>query len=546
VYKLASYKDLLVYPFEYKAQRGRNEMTIKSEGKEDSEEKKNYSQVSKYFTSAGTLFEQIFDPKTNTSRFAAWDKIGKTIVYEESLEEYNTIYNPIKDELLTKNVIFLPSDPIDYGSIEELEKEIEIHIKKYLDISDEHRQKTVWYIQLTWIIDNLNTIPYLRALGDYGTGKTRYLDVIGGLCYKPMYIGGSVRTAPIYRVIDRWHGTAIFDEFTLTRSDESQDIIQILNNGYQRGKPVLRCASENYDEVRAFDPFGPKIMASRKEFTDRALESRCVTEIMKETNNKDISSTLSKNFYEEQRELRNKLLMYRLKNIYITKTDENKNIDFGTIQPRIKQSYMPFTVLFLHDDTRLKNFISEVKKHDLELVNQNRTSMDGGLVNQFLEKRYITKIKNITSKELMDGLPDEGWNENKLPSVQTVGKHLKALGFKSIPTNIDGKTCRILTIDNSDLKHLIDRYVLPEDKEKYLKELECKEQEKINKSGDDQIQSPLSDKLKKMKKTIVDSKNSGYKIDLDFLNRNFDETLIKKAIDDKLIIKDSNNEYSWN
>ena len=30
--------------------------------------------------------------------------------------------------------------------------------------------------------------PYLRALGDYGTGKTRFIQTVGVLCYRPMLV----------------------------------------------------------------------------------------------------------------------------------------------------------------------------------------------------------------------------------------------------------------------------------------------------------------------------------------------------------------------
>jgi hypothetical protein len=99
-----------------------------------------------------------------------------------------------------------------------------------------------------------------------------------------MYVGGAVRSAPIYRVIERWRGTAIFDEFALSKSDETTDIIQILNNGFQRGKPVLRCKDGDYNDVECFDSFGPKILATRKQFEDRALESRCITEMTSSQN----------------------------------------------------------------------------------------------------------------------------------------------------------------------------------------------------------------------------------------------------------------------
>ena len=54
---------------------------------------------------------------------------------------------------------------------------------------------------LSWCYDVLNTVPYLRALGDYGTGKSRFEDIIGGLCYKPMFTNGAITPAVIYRVL---------------------------------------------------------------------------------------------------------------------------------------------------------------------------------------------------------------------------------------------------------------------------------------------------------------------------------------------------------
>jgi hypothetical protein len=49
-----------------------------------------------------------------------------------------------------------------------------------------------------------------------------------------------------------------------------------------------------------------------------------------------------------------------------------------------------------------------------------------------------------------------------------------------------------------------------------------------------------------MKEKIEENRVAGYKINLDWLNLNFKEDLVKKAIENKLLIKNSNNEYEWN
>jgi hypothetical protein len=405
-------------------------------------------------------YEQIYDPKRKTSYYLGWDPQKQDTIMLDYIEDGFKKYIPINDDLLQKGAVILPSTATDYISIGDLEMCIDVFINTWLEISDEHRQKATWYVMLTWIYEKLNTIPYLRALGDYGTGKTRYLDVIGGLCYKPMYVGGSVKSPPVYRVIDLWRGTAVFDEFNLFKSSESEDIVQILNCGYQKGKPVLRCASDNYDKVNAFDPFGPKLLATRKTFNDRALESRCITEVMRQATREDIPSDFTKEFFEQRDILQNKLLMYRFLNLNQIDPDESQQINFGNIQPRIKQSYRPFTVLFQHDKTKLQEFISYVQKFNSETIEENSQSLDGMIVNHYLEMKASCE-PYITSQDIRNKIVNNGWGNDKL-DARTVGRHMKSLGFTTMVVRAGDHTLRNVAIDGNTLKGLKKRYVLGE------------------------------------------------------------------------------------
>ena len=413
------------------------------------------------------LYEQVYNPKNKTSHYVGWDALKQEPILLNDIEDGNRKYIPIKDDLIDKGAVLLPTGVMEYGSFEDLTLEIKAFLQTWLDISVEHEQKVAWYIPLSWVTENLHTIPCLRALGDYGTGKTRYLDVVGGLCYKPMFVGGSVRPAPIYRVIDLWRGTAIFDEFTLKLSDESQDIIQILNNGFQRGKPVLRCEQNNVDKVRAFDPFGGKIIASREKFKDRALESRCITEIMQQTDRDDIPCDLTKEFFEIRTELQNKLLMYRFQNWNSIDPSVSISIDFGNILPRIKQALTPFTVLFAHDHEQLTDFIRYAQQYNNQIAEENAESFDGQIFNHYLKllnehEEYQQTLDDyeeptITSTSIKDSMVLDGWKEEKL-NTRTIGRHLKTLGFTTTPKKISGKTIKVVEIDGATLSRLKKRY----------------------------------------------------------------------------------------
>src|SRR5436190_2148860 len=125
--------------------------------------------------------------------------------------------------------------------------------------------------------------PYLRVRGDFGSGKTRFLLTVGSLCYKPIFASGASTVSPLFRILDAFKGTLVMDESDFRMSDERAEIVKILNNGNARGFPVLRSevsGKKGEFNPRAYAVFGPKLVATRGFFQDRALESRCITEEM--------------------------------------------------------------------------------------------------------------------------------------------------------------------------------------------------------------------------------------------------------------------------
>ena len=164
-----------------------------------------------------------------------------------------------------------------------MNKEIRSFIHDYLDVDPFYEKLASYYVMFTWLYDLFENLPYLRALGDYGTGKTRFIQTIGVLCYRPMLVSGASTTSPIFNIIDMFNGTLVIDEADFSNSDTDNEIIKILNIGYYKGGVVLRAEKDPNSETympNARDVFGPKILATRKLFTDRATESRCLTKRM--------------------------------------------------------------------------------------------------------------------------------------------------------------------------------------------------------------------------------------------------------------------------
>ena len=116
------------------------------------------------------------------------------------------------NNLIKNDVVLLPSEPRIYGSEEELLSDIQSFIHRYVDLSPAFEKLATYYVLLSWLYDAFNELPYLRLRGDFGTGKTRTLLILGSICYKPFFASGASTVSPIFHTLDAFQGTLIFDE----------------------------------------------------------------------------------------------------------------------------------------------------------------------------------------------------------------------------------------------------------------------------------------------------------------------------------------------
>jgi len=349
-----------------------------------------------------TLYEMVFDRSTNKTSFSKMDRNGNLENLLEEVELEGRKYRPLPPtyNLVEKGVILFPSLATPYENEEAILKEIQTFIHKYLDISEVFEQIATYYVLFTWMYDRFNEVPYLRAIGDFGSGKSRFIQAIGILCYKPVFTGGATTPSPIFRIVNEVHGTLIIDEADFKFSDMTSEIVKILNTGYQRGMPVLRSEGKGTFEVKAYDVFCPKIVATRETFSDKALESRFLVEEMGAGKLRtDIPRTLDENFYQDAENIRNKLLMWRLKN-YFEPIDRKEDLIEG-IHPRLNQIVMPLLSIIKDNAIRehLKTFIV---KYNTDLVADRGLSWESDIVFAIFKLEYETKANQVTVKQITD------------------------------------------------------------------------------------------------------------------------------------------------
>ena len=325
--------------------------------------------VTSYVLNNGSLVELLYDNDETT--LAIW-KNGKFRI-KKKISDGKKVLIPYGAEnpLLNKGVILFPSGPEDYDSEETLLTDIQTFIHQYVDVSRVFETIASYYVLLTWLYDNFNEVPYLRLRGDYGSGKTRFLQTIGSLCYKPIFASGASTVAPLFHILNQIGGTLILDEGDFRFSDEKSDIAKILNNGNAKGFPVLRCEKINNQEFapKAYSVFGPKIVASRHDFSDVALESRFITEdVGLKKVRRDIPVSLPDSFHQKALKIRNQLLLWRFHNYQKKKYDHsavNTKLD-----RRINQVYLP--LLSLVSDQKVKNNIFAIARKNNAQIKSDR------------------------------------------------------------------------------------------------------------------------------------------------------------------------------
>lgn len=321
-----------------------------------------------------TLIELVYDPDKRKTALAVSRFNGLWNIEQEVMIETGEVLIPYAatNSLIANRCVLLPSAPTEYGFKHELIADIRSFLHRYVDLSPAFETVAAYYVLMTWVHDAFGEVPYLRARGDYGSGKTRCLMTIGSLCYKPFFASGASSSAALFRTLDAFGGTLVLDEADMPFSDAKAELVKILNNGTVKGMPVLRTVVNRHKEFNpyAFQVFGPKIIGAREPFQDRALESRFLTEITGTRRlRSDIPIHLPPTFEAEALALRNRLLHFRLCEFFRIKTDTGALMKGA--EPRLNQ--MALSLLSMVDDAEARKELQHwILEQYSDLQNERR------------------------------------------------------------------------------------------------------------------------------------------------------------------------------
>jgi hypothetical protein len=329
--------------------------------------------------SDGRLVEMILH--AGKTAFATWDGTNTVVLPDVEGPDGRLLipYSP-HNNLLAHSVVKLPSEPEEYGTGRDLIGAVRAFIHRHVDLSPVFERIAAHYVLLTWVHDAFNELPYLRVRGEPGTGKTRFLLTVGSLCYKPIFASGASTVSPLFRIMDAMGGTLVIDESDFRLSDEKAEVVKILNNGNVRGFPVLRTeqvhGSKEFNP-RAYHVFGPKIVATRGFFDDKALESRFISEQMGPDGlRRDIPISLPRAHEEEALHLRNQLLLYRFRTLRTVRVEAQ---DDPSLSPRLRQVFAPLLSIVLDEETK-EDLLAVARRYEADLASDRSFEIDASIL----------------------------------------------------------------------------------------------------------------------------------------------------------------------
>lgn len=142
-----------------------------------------------------------------------------------------------------------------------------------------HAATLALWVLMTYTYPIFQAVPYLYLAGPAGSGKTRTMDLIGRMAFRPMF-SSNTTAANLFRSLHTRGGTLLLDEAERLKdnnSPETRELNLVLLSGYRRGGRATRLEKigDTHRSVR-FDCYSPKLLACIRGLKPE-LSSRCIS-----------------------------------------------------------------------------------------------------------------------------------------------------------------------------------------------------------------------------------------------------------------------------
>lgn len=339
---------------------------------------------------------------------------GKKVYVSEEKGKLERIIIPEQDEKsYRKGVVLFATEAKEYGNTKKLLHKVERYIIKAYSTDEKERMFGMYYALLTWAYRAFYSIPFLRFIGEFGSGKSTYQDYIGWVSYKPITIG-STSPSSFFRMADRYHGTMLLDEADFRNNDSSREMLTFLNNSFRRGKPTMRTEKFGNRLVSVpYDTYCPVILVTRGRWSDNALESRTLSLFLKKGRRKVRHTDPTPDLIVEAQEIRNMFLMWLFDNH--RKIEVEYDLVDPSISDRLNQTMISIKSIIYHAE------VEELKEGKEKITKKLKESLE----NISKIKTFFKENKNVPYTERTKLYAKLGKYQDMILTHSPLGKDLK-------------------------------------------------------------------------------------------------------------------------
>jgi hypothetical protein len=226
----------------------------------------------------GRRAEMVAAADGSGTRFCLFRPGSEEHTFLDYLELSGRIVKPTASEWVRYKALSLPSEP-DFSDVDGsgLFAGICSYLENWFAGDAPLLFVSTLYILLSWRVHMVHELPYLRVLGEPGTGKSRWLTAMSQVCYRATQPTVDITEASLFRLLKDAPDATLAIEEADRRTAYDDPVNQVLRAGFERGRYVWRSDPVGVGqahEPQPFPCFGPKLLAATRQFRDDALESR--------------------------------------------------------------------------------------------------------------------------------------------------------------------------------------------------------------------------------------------------------------------------------
>lgn len=372
-------------------------------------------------TSPGKAFKHVIFEQADNGTYLVYDRAEQRfLITNDAWHSYyhdGTEYVPL--EWLPWPTAHLPKDE----EPEALFNEIRTFFIDHLDVANELLYDVyACFVLASWRPEDFTVVPYLLFLGPPSSGKTRAEECFSKLCYRSI-MATSMSAAALFRALQAWKPTLLLDETEIYSRDTMIEVIALLNSGYRKGQYAIRIEKVEHGtpQIAMFDTFGFKVLAGTEELA-ATLQSRCIiTSMSKAVRPVNL-------FVDEDKaqELRDKLLMYRFRNL--GKQTSDIRLSDLVQNARVIELFVGLLQVAPSEETRqrLLQCMKEIAQSRLE---EEQASIEARIFDAVLKSETKVEGGKLTTQAVTE-IFNDGLPEKEQATSRLVGRKLRALGFE--------------------------------------------------------------------------------------------------------------------